>query len=231
MSDDATQPGQEQPPTPEAQRADPTMSIPDGATPPADATQSMAQSTPPTQALPTWTPPYPQAAPVEPPPVVAAPPVPPAPPAPVPYPYAGSELPAAAPPVPPPATYGTPPTAYGAPGAYPAPPSAYGTPPAYGTPAPYAGPPVQYAPPTPTNTSAVVLTIIAGIMTVSCYFTLNGIVPLVFGILALSKQGTDITASRNFSRIGWIIMAVLGALTVLGIIAVFGFALAGSSSY
>ena len=68
-------------------------------------------------------------------------------------------------------------------------------------------------------------------MTVSCYFTLTGIVPLVFGILALSKQGTDIAASRNFSRIGWIIMAVLGALTVLAIIAVIGFALAGSSSY
>lgn len=98
--------------------------------------------------------------------------------------------------------------------------------PAYGQAPPYT--PYGQAPPYPPygeapsslyqtpqqNVSAIVLTIVSALLTVSCYFSLVGIVPLVIAIIALTKQGTDITGSRRLSRIGWIVLGVLALLFV-----------------
>jgi hypothetical protein len=191
-------------------REDPTL-----AAPAADATESIPQSTPPTQSLPQWQPPYPATHGDTPPP-----------PPPVAYPYAGAEPTPihppqqAAPPYnqPPAQPYGQQPAESGhAPAAYGQP--AHGQP-AYGPPPPsalpqYSVPGVAYGPPPQTNASALVLTIISGILTVSCYFTLVGIPSLIIGIIALTKQNTDIEGSRRLSRIGWITFAIVGVLYVL----------------
>lgn len=206
-----------------------------------DETQSIPESTPPTQAMPEWTAPYPEPS--------AAVPAPP--PAPTTYedPLAPSATPYAAPP--PAVPYGTapePPT-YGAPPPPPAPypygqgPAAYSPPVAYVPPVPYGAPAHPTAagyqvPPMPTtyvaprqNTSAIVLTIVAGIMTVSCYFTLIGVVPLILGIVAMTRQNSDWEGSQRLSRIGWIVMAVLGGLAVASLIFFMVVGVASSSFY
>lgn len=204
-----------------------------------DETQSIPESTPPTQAMPEWTAPYPEPS--------AA--VPSPPPAPTTYedPLATSATPYSAPPsaapygsAPQPTTYGAPPPPapypYGqGPAAYP-PPSAYVPPAPYGTPAhpTTAGYPVPPMPATYVaprqNTSALVLTIVAGIMTVSCYFTLIGVVPLILGIVAMTRQNSDWEGSQRLSRIGWIVMAVLGGLAVASLIFFMVLGVASSSS-
>ncbi|HQK32288.1 MAG TPA: hypothetical protein PLA46_01260 [Phycicoccus sp.] len=95
-------------------------------------------------------------------------------------------------------------------------------------------PPVGYAGPQPaypqTNTSALVLLIVSGIMTLSCYFTLVGIAPLILGIIAMTKQNTDWEGSRRLARIGWITMAIVGAICVLAFIAFIGAVIIGDST-
>lgn len=184
---------------------------PDPTAPPEapEVTESIPLAQPPTQALPAWEPPYPAAPSAQ------------TPPPPVPYPYGPDAPPYAAPPppsTPPPTpTYAAPPPPLQQPAG---PPPAYGQPShpsPYGAPG-YGVPPVQAGAPSPTNTSALVLTIIAGLLTVSCYFSIIGIAPLVLGIVALSKQTTDWEGSRRMARIGWITMAAVAVgVTVLAI--------------
>jgi hypothetical protein len=69
-------------------------------------------------------------------------------------------------------------------------------------------------PPTPTNTSALVLTILSALSL--CNFLT--VASLVLGILALTKSSTDPQGSRRLTRIGWIVFAVVWVLVIMGVI-------------
>ena len=121
----------------------------------------------------------------------------------------------------------------------PAPP--YGQPPAppYGQQYPgygqqYPGYGQQYyapgAPAVPSNTSAIVLTIVSGVSMLSTAFFV-GIPSLIFGIMALNSNATDPVGSRRKSRIGWIIYAVnVGIIILLIVGAIALFVISGTSS-
>ena len=183
--------------------ADPTAPIP--ATPAAEVPSAWVQDTP------------------------EPPLVPPAPPG-LSSPY-GQQPPApqAVPPVSNPYAQQTPAPPYGQP---PAPP--YGQPPAppYGQQYPGYGQ-QYYAPgasPVPSNTSAIVLTIVSGVSMLGTAFIV-GIPSLIFGIMALTSNTTDPVGSRKKSRIGWIIFAVNVSIVVLLIVAAIAlFVIGGTSS-
>lgn len=103
-----------------------------------------------------------------------------------------------------------------------------------GSPAPYtgggyAGGPGygQQSPPTPPST--IVLLVLSGLATLSGFFTLAGIVPLVMSIVALTKNRQDPEGAKRLTRIGWWIFI---GLVVLGIVLLIGFfaVLAATSS-
>jgi len=86
------------------------------------------------------------------------------------------------------------------------------------------------APMAPSNTSAIVLTIVSGVSMLSSAF-LVGIPSLIFGIMALTSNNTDPVGSRRKARIGWIIFAVNVAVVVLLIVAAIAlFVVSGTSS-
>lgn len=147
---------------------------------------------------------------------------------------APAQNPYGAPPAPPVDPYGAPSAA----GTYPPPPApgasvpSYGQAAPYGTPSPYGsapayGPGSPYAAPR-NNTSALVLTIVSGLTTVSTIGFCVGIVfvpALVFGIIGLTKQSSDPESSRKMSRWGWISFGIalgLGVLALVGIIVLAG---------
>lgn len=146
------------------------------------------------------------------------------------YPYAGSSAqptnPYDATPPPPPAgdPYAAPQPAYDP---YAATGSAamQGGYPAYQAPGQWQAPPPGYGAAPTQNTSALVLTIISGITTVTC--CLPGIIPLIFGILALTKNSTDPEGSRKMAKWGWIAYA---ACIILSILAVVAFIVVGAST-
>ncbi|MFW5471451.1 DUF4190 domain-containing protein [Knoellia sp. CPCC 206435] len=169
-----------------------------------------------------------------------APPVPPVPPTPgydAPYqaprspgdPYAGSSAqptsPYAAPPPPPPydpyAAPQPPYDPYAATGGQ----AQQGAHPAYSAPGQWQAPPAAYGAPAPQNTSAIVLTVLSGIVTLSC--CVPGIVPLILGIMALSKQSTDPAGSRSLTKWGWVAFAVGMALVVIGVVSFIALGAAG----
>lgn len=143
-------------------------------------------------------------------PIPAEPP-PPTPPGPHPesdQPAAGPATPQANPPVAPPASN---------PYAQQPPTQPYGQPqpgqqyPAYGQ-QPYSTGPQSEA-----NGSAIVLTILSGIVMLSTCF-LIGIPSLIFGIMALSANAADPAGSRKKAKTGWIIFAInFAVVTVLAI--------------
>ncbi|GAA3608709.1 hypothetical protein GCM10022199_10550 [Marihabitans asiaticum] len=71
------------------------------------------------------------------------------------------------------------------------------------------------------NVSAIILTVLSGLATVSCYCTLIGIAPLIFGILGIVKQGTDPAGAAKMTKIGWIVFAVLTVLAIIAAIVFF----------
>ena len=81
--------------------------------------------------------------------------------------------------------------------------------PAYGQ-APYA----TGAPPAPTNTSAIILTILS-VLSLGNFLTVGS---LVIGIIALSKNSTDPEGSRRLTKIGWVVFAVVWALVIVVVI-------------
>lgn len=97
--------------------------------------------------------------------------------------------------------------------------------PAYNAPGQWQAPPAAYGAPAPQNTSALVLTILSGIVTLSC--CIPGIAPLILGIMALTKQSTDPEASRRLTKWGWIAFGIGLALVVLGVIAFIALGTAG----
>ena len=86
------------------------------------------------------------------------------------------------------------------------------------------------APAVPSNTSAIVLTIISGVSMLGTAFFV-GIPSLIFGIMALTSNTNDPVGSRKKSRTGWIIFAVnVGVLIVLIVGAIVLFMASGTSS-
>lgn len=151
-----------------------------------------------------------------------------------PYPQQYSPQDAGPPPPPASTAYGAPTGGepYAAPGPY-GTPGPYGAPDAanpYGTPAaPYGTPPQAYyqsAPPQ-SNTSALVLTIVSAIGTLSCCLPLPA---LILGIVALSKQTTEPQRSAQLAKYGWITFGAMIALAVIAFIAFIGFSVVTSSS-
>ncbi|MCA1782476.1 MAG: hypothetical protein ABR500_08205 [Dermatophilaceae bacterium] len=144
--------------------------------------------------------------------------------APPPYPQEYGN-PASPPPPPPPAgaPFGTPPPPPSSPYAPPSGAGSYGAP-AYGTPdAPYGAPPPAYyqnaAP--QSNTSALVLTIVSAIGTLSCCLPLPA---LILGIMALTKQTSEPEQSAKLAKYGWITFGVMVALAVVAFVAFMGIA-------
>ncbi|NHA67941.1 hypothetical protein [Phycicoccus flavus] len=152
-----------------------------------------------------------------PPPAPSPAPAPPAgPPAPLRYGDAGRPAPprttgdatTSPPSSPPPATYPPPPPG-GVPSGWP---GTTDAPPA-GDAYPYATPPNPLTP-TTTNGSALALTIVSGLLVLSCCGAL--MVPaLVLGILALTRQATDPAWASATARKGWLALAGGVALTLV----------------
>jgi hypothetical protein len=111
--------------------------------------------------------------------------------------------------------------------------------PAYGQPQPGQPQPGQQYPAygqpystgstTEANGSAIVLTILSGIIMLSTCF-LIGIPSLIFGIMALSSNSTDPTGSRKKAKTGWIIFAINFAVVVVLGVVFFGLLIATSNN-
>lgn len=133
-------------------------------------------------------------------------------------------------PVPPPPPVGESPfgqSPYGQPGD----PSPYGQPAPYGAAgAPYGSPGAAYGAPPPSyyqtqpsqqNTSALILTILSGVGVFACCAVT--IIPLIFGIVALTKQTTDPVQSVKLTKWGWVSFAITAALGLFAMIALIVF--------
>ncbi|MBC3763105.1 hypothetical protein ACUN7V_13115 [Quadrisphaera oryzae] len=130
--------------------------------------------------------------------------------------------------------------------AYPPPPgygpSGYGPPPGYGQ-APqghgYTGVPASAAPRGQAPTSAIVLVVLSGLLTLALSWTVVGLVmyviPTVLSVVALARSGSDPSGARRLTRTGWIVFGVmtvvLGLLVVVGgvLLARYGFSEGGGS--
>lgn len=122
----------------------------------------------------------------------------------------------------PPSPYGAPPAGspYGTPPAPPAAPIPAAGPaaPPPGTPGeyPYAAPPVGYGPP-PSNTSAIILTVVSGFALVACCGVLQ-LPALAMGIIALTRQSTDPAGSARMARRGWIAFGIgIGVMVLIAV--------------
>ena len=75
----------------------------------------------------------------------------------------------------------------------------------------------------PTPASTIVLLVISGLATLTCWFTLAGLPALVLAIVALTKARDDLPGAQRLTRIGWIafgvITAIILGLGVLGVLA------------
>lgn len=110
---------------------------------------------------------------------------------------------------PPPPGYTPTPAGYG-------PPPGLGVPQAYGQPG-YPQPAMYSAPPSnPTPASTIVLLVLSAFLTISCYFSLAGLPPLVLSIVALTKNSTDPAQCKKLTKIGWIVFAILVLLVIAG---------------
>lgn len=85
------------------------------------------------------------------------------------------------------------------------------------------------APTAPSNTSAIILTIVSGVSMLSTAFFV-GIPSLIFGIMALTSNNTDPVGSRKKAKTGWIIYAVNAVVVVLLAFAAIALLLIGGMS-
>ena len=115
---------------------------------------------------------------------------------------------------------GGPPPAGGPPAGGPPPPGQI-PPPGYG-PMPgqapgytHVPPPQLYPAPPPMDTSTVILTVVSGVLTFTglcCYLS---IIPLVFGILGMTKNASDPQEAARMTKYGWISLAIVTVLVVV----------------
>lgn len=63
------------------------------------------------------------------------------------------------------------------------------------------------------QTNAIILIVIGAMC--------GGMVPMIFGIIALAQLDTDPESSRRMNKIGWIVFAVIAAIALLVILAMF----------
>lgn len=100
----------------------------------------------------------------------------------------------------------------------------YGAPPPQGQ--PYGGYGTPYRSTPPTNTSAIVLTVLSALSLLSCANIF--IIPaLVLGILGLTRNNTQPQDARSKTKLGWILFAVAWAIIIIGAIIVGIIAAAG----
>ena len=85
-------------------------------------------------------------------------------------------------------------------------------------------------PSTQPNTSAIVLTVISGVATLTVYCACIGLPSLIFGILGITKQSTDPEGAARMTKIGWIVFGVMTLLTVLAIAGFIAVAVMSESS-
>ena len=95
-----------------------------------------------------------------------------------------------------------------------------------GAPNPFGTPPPSSQP----NTSAIVLTVLSGVATLTVYCACIGLPSLIFGILGITKQSTDPEGAARMTKIGWIVFGVMTLLTVLAIAGVIAAAVMSESS-
>ena len=95
-----------------------------------------------------------------------------------------------------------------------------------GAPNPFGTPPPSSQP----NTSAIVLTVISGVATLTVYCACIGLPSLIFGILGITKQSTDPEGAARMTKIGWIVFGVMTLLTVLAIAGFIAVAVMSESS-
>ncbi|MFN0280343.1 MAG: hypothetical protein ACKVZ6_00055 [Kineosporiaceae bacterium] len=86
----------------------------------------------------------------------------------------------------------------------------------------------MYAP-NPTPASMIVLVVIAGLATTSCYFTLAGLPAVILGALALHNNRHDPEGARRLARIGWIVLGAVSAVIVVAIVVFIVFAASSGS--
>lgn len=81
------------------------------------------------------------------------------------------------------------------------------------------GPPGYPYPPRPgPSGSTIALTIVAALLTMSCYFTIAGLPSLVMAILALVRNDQDPEGARRLTRNGWIVMGVVSVVILILIV-------------
>lgn len=85
-------------------------------------------------------------------------------------------------------------------------------------------------PSTQPNTSAIVLTVLSGVATLTVYCACIGLPSLIFGILGITKQSTDPEGAARMTKIGWIVFGVMTLLTVLAIAGFIAVAVMSESS-
>ena len=95
-----------------------------------------------------------------------------------------------------------------------------------GAPNPFGTPP----PSTQPNTSAIVLTVLSGVATLTVYCACIGLPSLIFGIVGITKQSTDPEGAARMTKIGWIVFGVMTLLTVLAVAGAIAFAVMNDTS-
>lgn len=86
-----------------------------------------------------------------------------------------------------------------------------------GAPNPYGNLPRPAQP----SISAMVLTGVSAMLTLSVYCACIGLPPLILGIMALVKHSQDPAGASRLAKIGWVVLAVMTVLTIAGLVLAF----------
>ncbi len=80
---------------------------------------------------------------------------------------------------------------------------------------PHVPPPYLYPPAPPMDASTVILTVVSGVLTFTGLCCYTSIIPLVFGILGMTKQASDPEQAARMTKYGWISLAIITVVVVL----------------
>jgi hypothetical protein len=95
-------------------------------------------------------------------------------------------------------------------------------------PTPYTGGTAAQSPSVPPST--IVLAVISGLATLTCWGAPVGLAPMIMAIIALASYKEDIERARRLTRWGWIVFGILAAVAALIIILIIVLAIASNSS-